>query len=141
MYVQQHKHEILQYSCMLTSTWTLLFYIISNSGRWKYFTKISVSPNIFFCHVPHFWKKVFLFRQLFVTLEKCARFSRGRNFARARRAPKFFLKKFEFIDGLNICKNRMAGKILDRPGNGRFHGIYRSLARLGPKNHIPQIMG
>ena len=30
----------------------------------------------------------------------------------------------------------MAGKTLVRPENGRFHGIYRSLARLGPKNHI-----
>ena len=125
MYVQQHKHEILQYSCMLTSTWTLFFgFFLHNIKFWslEVFTKISVSPNIFFCHSSHFCKKVFLLRPLFATLEKCAHFSRARNFARAPRA-KNFLKKFEFIDGLSICKIRTAGKLLVWPGNGRYHPI------------------
>ena len=76
-------------------------------------------------------------RPLFATLEKDARFSRARNFARARAARQnFFEKTFEFIEGLNICQIRMAGKTLVRPENGRYHGIYRTLARLGPKNHM-----
>ena len=99
------------------------------------FYKNSVGPNFFYDRSPNFCN-FFLLRPLFATLEKDARFSRARNFARARRAPKNFWKKFEFIEGLNICKIRTAGKLLVWPENGGFHEIYRSLARLDPKNHI-----
>ena len=136
MYVQQHKHEILQYSWMLTSTWILLFYIISNSGRYKYFTKISVSPNIFFLPLSTFLQKNVFVAATLCNTRKNARFARARNFARARRAPKIFWKKFEFIEGLNICKIRMAGKVLVRPENGLPHGISRFLPNMTRKNHI-----
>ena len=136
MYVEQHQHEILQYFCMFTSTWTLFFAIISNSDHSKCFTKILSVQIFFYDHSPNFCKKFFLLRPLFATLEKYARFSRARNFARARRAPKIFWKKFEFIKGPNICNDRMAGKTLVRPENGRSQRISKYLADMTRKNHI-----
>ena len=75
-------------------------------------------------------------RPHFATLEKYARFSRSRNFARARRAPKIFWKKFEFIEELNFCKIRTAGKLLVWPENGRSQRITQNLRDMTRKNHI-----
>ena len=61
---------------------------------------------------------------------------RGLIISRARRAPKRFRKKFEFIKKINICKIRIAGETLFRPEKGLSHEISRFLVDMTRKNHI-----
>ena len=128
-----------------TSTWNITIFLhvyinvdffLHSIKFWslEVFYKNSVSSNIFFCHSPYSCKKVFLLRPFFATLEKCARFSRAHNFARTARQK--FVKKFEFIKRLNICKIRMVGKTLDRPENERFQRISRNLRDMTRKNQM-----